>query len=129
MEVVFLFISLLVSNLIPDYISLLQTRYIINKMIKSSSFKCIAIWIAVDFLFTFLISILGITLCVYWNDYHVNYTSLYSFMLAFLKDLIYFNDETTISYLLSIIFYTSFVSYIWIWLYVLSVLLSTYFIT
>ena len=53
-------ISVISTNFLGDFVSIWETRIVINKMTKSSSFGVIINWIFLDFILTYLIYMTGI---------------------------------------------------------------------
>lgn len=125
------------SNIIPDYLSNCQTRAIISKLSERSiNLKHYFFWLVLDFSLTALIAIsivggLSYLVHVYlavspgttWIDamYRVRFNISHIFSLSFLNALV--DWKTGITYTeppYGTLFYTTFMTSAWLWLYSLS---------
>lgn len=116
-------------NLIPDYISIIQTKYFLEKLKKESTALMLITFLLVDILATFLIGIIPYVLL--WHGDMGNIT-----LEKFLKDLLILENNYGFGSLpsneindppLGIYFYATFFTSFWFWLYTLSVILISIF--
>ena len=110
----------LLFNLVPDYLSLIETRWLLGKMTRSHSVIRLIAFFVIDLLFTLLIFILWtcllITLLALFKSDDFNY--LFQDFNETGGFLVFFSDLTKsflVIYLIS-----TFCNSKWIWLYVLS---------
>lgn len=102
-------LSIVVWNLIPDYLSLLESRYIIRWMSGGYSMVRVFAFLVFDFVATgiiFLVPYLGI-IAALGEDPRLGFT-------AFLR------NGPTLSSPVGILFYSTYVTSVWVWLYSLS---------
>ena len=107
-------------NLVPDYLSLIETRWLLGKMIRSHSVIRLIAFFVIDLFFTLLIfvtwTIISITLFSLFKEVPIDYIiKQYSKIESYSEVISYFTEPPIVIYLIST-FFTS----IWIWLYVLS---------
>jgi len=105
-------------NILADYLSLLETRILLNTKIPVVS------KILFDAILTFVITYLWTTFCL-WIFYILNNSELKGFteMLQIIWIGYFFNDGSIIPELMTIIVLTSYTTSIWLWLHGLSRLL------
>lgn len=128
-NVFFLFFITAIFNLIPDYISLLETRYMINWMRRAHSVMRILAFLAIDFVATAAIGLVGIigTLMIvilFSNPSQImrlKITEFFSEILELIQKLILPLSASSIGDLpIGIWFYAAFFTSVWVWLYALS---------
>ena len=115
-----------IVNLIPDYFSLLETRYIIKKISNTSSTIKILGLLAIDiiatvFIFVFPLILFSVFEMVDRGRFSFSY--LFSEMAELLVSGFLFEDDDTLFGpfpTFGIWLYTTFFTSVWIWLYVLS---------
>ncbi|NET39058.1 MAG: hypothetical protein F6K19_44975 [Cyanothece sp. SIO1E1] len=113
MVLLFIFIYF---NAIPDYFSLLETRYIIKRMATTNSIVAWFLYLILDFCLTiaiFLLAAIVFSPLVNWF-FNININPL-----RFLSNIQY-GLRTFDSDYFSVFFYTTFFTSIWIWGYLLS---------
>lgn len=111
-------------NLIPDYFSLLETRYIIGKLRNVHSTPKIIIFLVIDLVATVFIFLVGaaigiaIITIIYGQD---NYEeTLTGFMGMFLSGITMDVSNDYIPVNMGVWFYSTFFTSVWIYLYVIS---------
>jgi hypothetical protein len=111
-DLFFIFLVTAILNMLPDYISLLESRYIISFLRKSHSvFKHIALIFA-DLILTSLIGFIAFgILSTALDENIINYFLSFVLPLSAEKD----GDPS-----LGIWFYSTFFTSVWIWIYILS---------
>ncbi len=114
-----------IVNLIPDYFSLLETRYIIKKISNTSSTIKILGLLTIDFIATVFIFSFAFMLFVMSIDISSisDYLDLFLEMGELLVFAFLFEDVVTVfdqNPTFGIWLYTTFFTSVWIWLYVLS---------
>lgn len=121
-----------ICNFIPDYFSLLETRFIIKQMQKTQSVFQHVLWLAMDFFVTVVITVLlpfiyliFITDTPFWASSESITIWIYIKEVVTLSGYVFYNYSPIPYY--SIIFFTSFFTSIWIWLYILSGLIIRLF--
>lgn len=107
-----IFIIAAILNLLPDYLSLLESRYIISRLRKSSSFSKQIMLLTLDLVVTFAIGF--IAFLALWGAFGSN--PIDGFISIVLPLSIERNGEPS----WGIWFYSTFFTSIWIWLYILS---------
>jgi hypothetical protein len=130
-------ISLIFLNFVPDYISLLETRFLLKIMTQVKTAKILFLLLIVDLLLTFLIWILGfaIFLKVGQPIHYLISQSSYAHLVEWVvfpdlkllpklaMDAFLFRETIEESFrisVLSIYLYTTFFTSIWLWLYIFS---------
>ncbi|MCB9501890.1 MAG: hypothetical protein H6696_08130 [Deferribacteres bacterium] len=123
--VIQLLIFTVICNFIPDYFSLLETRFIIKQMERTQSVFRHALWLGVDFFITLMITIilpflylLFVVETPFWASPESITVWNYIKEVVTLSGYVFYNYSPIPYY--SIIFFTSFFTSIWIWFYVLS---------
>ena len=108
-------------NLIPDYLSLLETRLIIKWMSKNTTFFRILILLILDIIATALIYFIIVLLILPIFIYVEKETSLKEIfsesLIAFFSALTFSDKNNSIW---SVFLYSTFFTSIWVWLYALS---------
>jgi len=106
-----------VCNLIPDYISLIETRYIISKLASARSLRHTIALLILDFAATYgIFAILGFFLGIVSGEYTV---------IEILGELIrwpFFTSQKDDA-IMGIFFWSTFFTSIWIWLYLTAIVL------
>ncbi len=111
---------ILLFNLVPDYISLLQTRLIVQKL--KGGFSSKLLWLIVDLVLTLSISIVAwCGIILFSSSKGVDFERLYVVMLDIVIPLS--NKDFDVLFPPGIVFYSTFLSSIWLWLYIISVFL------
>jgi hypothetical protein len=114
-----------VLNPIPDYISLLETRYIINRMSKTNSSIKIMGYLVFDFIATFVIfSVVGmfmsfLVLFILTGGSVVEASEGIAIVLEVVKTGIFLGQNDSSS-LVGIWLYSTFFTSVWVYLYILS---------
>lgn len=106
-----LFVAALI-NLLPDYISLLETRIILTFLAKKTSYKWITILLIADFLFTGLVFFVGFSFCglvLGTSDFW-----------GILTTGLVMDSPENINVSLGPFIYSTYATSIWLWLYVIS---------
>ncbi len=114
----FIFILTAILNLIPDYLSLLETRYVIKWMSRTSSRARILALLVIDFTVTGgigLVAISGFGLLI-----PSNWGTITNFISWFLRYSLPLSVPQTGVASLGIWFYSAFFTSVWVWMYVLS---------
>lgn len=124
-----LFFITAIFNLIPDYISLLETRYMINWMRRAHSVMRILAFLAIDFVATAAIGLVGIIgalmiVILFSNPSEImrlKITEFFSEILELIQKLILpLSASSIVNLPIGIWFYAAFFTSVWVWLYVLS---------
>ena len=102
-----------IINLIPDYLSLLETRIILNLLPNSSLIKKIFL-LFLDFIFTTLISITSII------GYFVIFSSIPFSEITFDYSVLFDESLFLINKFIFVWIITSYFTSIWLWLFILS---------
>lgn len=118
----------LIYNLIPDYLSLLESRWLLGKVRSTGQFGLI---LAIDVVCTFFIYVLWLFLLFVVPPLIVEISQPPEFslqtiweMATFDYNLFYTNSEWTINGVLGIFFYTTFFTSLWLWVYVFTTFIS-----
>lgn len=113
-------VPFIVLNLIPDYFSLLETRYIFSRIVPGTSFLKVLGYLLLDIIFTLLIFYFGTMLFVLLSDFFYkqyygfdSQSTLFQDIDAFYKSM--FLPSAGLPYLPFIL--TTFLTSIWVWLY------------
>ncbi len=112
-------------NSIPDYISLLESRFIIRKMSQTSSVQKWVLLLCLDFVLTiivFIICSLSIMIPIHIiKSDDASWSKMYDFLITDMAPAtIYFSHEEPFLTLFGIFFYSTFFTSVWVWLYVLA---------
>ncbi|TQV82844.1 hypothetical protein [Aliikangiella coralliicola] len=121
--------SILLISVLPDYISLLQSRFIIHKM-KSSKSRGIILLLLIDFVLSAIIALFSVTiwLSLLYNvggEFVSSGRYEFSFWLVindFFDNLTQrglFLSEKNASISMGSYFYATFITSIWVWIYVI----------
>lgn len=104
-------------NLIPDYFSLLESRYVIYRMSGTTSIAAISVFLIVDFLVTGAIFLGGIwLLALIFGGTLAEYS-----LMELLEISLSFSYRHELDMApLGIFFYSTFFTSVWVWLYALS---------
>jgi len=112
----------LVWNLLPDYLSLLQTRLIV-KRIKTHP-KLTILWLFIDIILTAVLAI-SVWLIVFLVFYLINSQNTFSeFIDVFSNVILPLSNGGDPIPSPGVIFYSTFFTSVWLWLYIVSGLLS-----
>ena len=108
---------ILIFNLVPDYVSIVEMRYILSKM-KFSHHAYICIF--VDMIVTLLISwLFPFMLGLFFHllgFYEFSSINILTYLNEYIK-LVSFNLKNNDFYMINIFVYSTFLTSIWIWLY------------
>lgn len=120
-EVVLILLSPVIFNLLPDYLSLLETRFVLKKLGgPGHNFA----FIVLDLVFTFLIAtvtfFLGVFILSSLEDGRLDWTSFILSSEVFFSEVLVFRSRV-IDIPISVFFYSTFLTSIWIWLYICGV--------
>ena len=111
-------------NIIPDYISLLETRYIIGLIRNTKSFIVKFLWLIVDLVATFFIFYIAILLLLIYLLYEqVGIYNIIEFSGGVLDRILQFATNPTSdkgSGTTVIFLWTTFFTSVWVWLYIVS---------
>ncbi|WP_089723859.1 hypothetical protein [Candidatus Thiosymbion oneisti] len=109
-------------NLIPDYLSLLESRYIISLLRNSTSMPEHIALIVLDFIATFLIALIALLIFIIFVDV----ITFDGFLAGFLSNVLPLSSPGGSQPSFGIWFYSTFFTSVWVWIYILSgILLST----
>ena len=71
-----LLLSLLITNVIPDYFSLLESRYVIKRISQSSSYFQVVLWLLGDLIITATIAIVSFSIFIaFYTEYLLGWFS------------------------------------------------------
>ena len=112
-------IYFLLFNLIVDYFSLVETRYLIFLSRKSDNWQFLCAILLLDAVITLLISLIPLAIV----SLEFNWDTFDLFMNKFFDGLIFVNSHPW-EPPLGLFFYTTFLTSIWIWIFVLATLLT-----
>lgn len=105
-----------ILNLVPDYISLLETRYVIRWMSGERSMARILFFLAIDFAFTFTIAFVAYSLFfIFFWRFPVGEA-----LRSFFTDTLALSSPDYPAFPSGIFFYSTFFTSVWVWLYALS---------
>lgn len=105
-----------ILNLVPDYISLLETRYVIRRMSGERSMVRILFFLAIDFAFTFTIAFVAYSLFfIFFYRWEVGEA-----LRCFLAHTLALSSPDYPAIPSGIFFYSTFFTSVWVWLYTLS---------
>lgn len=105
-------------NLVPDYISLLESRYILRWMTYAGTTPAILGLLAIDFIATVVIS-----LAAFWTFLFVGFGRDPVWSFLFIRDLLLESRGFPFSFdslPIGIWFYSAFFTSVWVWLYAFS---------
>jgi len=127
---ILLFLSGTWMNLVPDYIALLKTRFVLGRMVVTHSVSGILLLLFLDTVLTIIIGGLAVfsvilsTVVIFQPESEFLETAGYSFLNATKL----FANLGSISYVsgsvIGIFFYSTFVTSAWVWLYLCSLILA-----
>ncbi len=125
-----LFLGLpLISNLVPDYFSLLASRWILRLMGRRSSFRWTVILLILDLVLTSFIATISICLAwtfATWLENAQDRPELWNLPLSVQSDFFvelvprYFTERLWHRPFMLVLFFSSFFTSIWVWLYAVS---------
>ncbi len=128
MSLVIFFIGLIL-NLAPDYLSLLETRFVIKKLQSSKGMLTQILWITIDFILTSAIIFLPVfisstaILAASGTDYPGSiFAAILNLIYLMYEIFIFRTDEKTL--LIVVFIWTTFFTSIWVWLYFFAQFLS-----
>jgi len=105
-----------VLNVVPDYFSIWETRFILSKIQRCSNVAGRILWLLLDGFFTFLLPFLVIGFIMYiffaGTGEEIRFALLLSFGLG--------PGQMTFEGFLGIFIYSTFLTSVWIWLYMLA---------
>ena len=113
----------LISNLVPDYFSLLVSRWVIRMMIRRNTFGWTATLLGLDLLATLLVAVIGIafTNIVYSLAFTpAGIPGLSRGDVAILSTRAFFRNRRLFAPPYHLLFWASFFTSIWVWLYAVS---------
>lgn len=119
----------LVFNLVPDYLSLLQTRFLI-KLLPGSSVAKTILYLVIDFILTMAITMAALyfmtAIAIFLvGKTHLSVNGIY--WNQFTRALSLFSDNPKpYQTILGVYLYTSLLTSVWIWLYILGGILNIY---
>jgi len=126
-----IFLFTIILNLLPDYLSLLETRFILRIMTKTSSTLRILILVIADFIFTtvIIVVVLLVIQFIVSSEFFTEpagpavadafHYTVYLFRCGFAFSPMDDSDVT-----LGIFFYSTYLTSFWIWLYVLGLAIA-----
>lgn len=119
-----LLLAPMVYNFIPDYLSLIESKYIIKKISHYQKTQQIIYWLVLDVIFTAIIFFTCFMTVLLIVSVVISWQSEYETVFGLLDELMTFNfGRNPVNDAGTAIFYTTFFTSIWIYLYLLSSLL------
>ena len=117
-----------IINVIPDYFSLQETRWVLKMLSKSSAIIKKGFWILVDFILTNLFYLLGVNLLslfIYISQGEAKFYLLWEIFEVINFDLLTFgkfnnNMWDFVTPFLGLCYYTTFFTSIWLYLYLIT---------
>ena len=110
-------------NAIPDYLSVIETRYILARINRSNS-RYKAFYLVLDVFLTYMIFIYYVTLVVVvFGDFDTNYSAVkyLAFLLVpFIAPMALFQFSDRGLEVVAVLFFSTFMTSIWIWFFMIS---------
>lgn len=100
-------------NLVPDYVSLIETRWILRMMSRRNSGLEVVAWLAIDIVITALIFAIWVTIFTFVYPFESDWTAAW-FLGAVVMTGPFGLDA------MSVFFFTTFFTSVWVWLFALS---------
>lgn len=118
----------IVLNIIPDYISIVETRLLLNVLSLSRNYIFLILILIFDFVITALIFFFGLSMFQFLFDLAVGaplsikgiFSNAYDITINSVDMIIFISDPTNI---FGVFLYSTFLTSAWLWLYVLAALL------